>query len=164
MFKASHITQLHPIIKRRHAQSPPLWFSFLSKNELESPLFPKYFVEMSNAIVSNRVQLLQLRSSQCGVDGKFIWDDSAWNFRSLFKAPWNGQPKEFFIEQNESFKEDWTIVARNTGEDDDSLEQGTVLWMSPHSSSLSTPPFYPWIPVDSLAHTGGEVILSTYVW
>ena len=153
MFSVEHVRKMHPMFKK--GLFPDIIQDIcadLTKEELDSPCFPRYFVG-ENAYQKDAARLREvlLCGAGCNANGTFVSDRTIWQFNSDRMKHWDGQSFNFCIRKDI----DWYIVAvpTNDGENEAATK---VLWKSPHSSNALIPPRRPWIPVDPFAKAKEE--------
>ena len=171
MLTVEHVKRLQSFFKARMTESV-IMCAEVTESELDSSLFPKYFVEFfanEFSANNNKKKAIHLNGTKTGADGEFLECPNDWRFDADDIGQWNEQPKNFFVKKSDLCDRDWAIVCRDLGVDDDDINDDfhdayensfNVLWKSPFSRNLKVPPKGPWIPVDPLAKGETPIIIS----
>lgn len=143
MFTEDHMRVLQPMFIESLLHLP---FGF-SREDLESSMFPKYFVKsMACNFATGMSQCITIQGTGRH-DGKF------WKEGDRFTAPFRREIVELhdgglfltylFLAKSELCNNDRAILCRRVKGD----QTLYVLWKGPYSQNLSLPPVEPWIPV-----------------
>jgi len=145
MFSVEHIKRLHPLfIKGLFSVSLP---PDTTQEELESPLFPKYFVNyhcrLYETPIPSKVEVSAAGKKRYEYMAIYERYFDEYKFQSLSHndgyctyAIRKGTPDGQGAEQDQ----DW-IITRGPPNG----EPGRVIWRSPYSQNLAVPPVEPWI-------------------
>ncbi|CAB9523851.1 expressed unknown protein [Seminavis robusta] len=147
IFSEQHIRMLQPMFLEGILEAP----EGTTREEMESPLFPKYFVKCKAAeFASRQIRTVKLMGSDCGADGLYYLDDGSYVTEST--GVWLYDNEEhavnFWITKNVT----WQIFCAKEATNDGML----CLWMCPHSQNLDFPPKGPWLPVDEFSESQGR--------
>ena len=150
MFTIEHVKKLHPIFKKKLVDYFP---SDMTQEELDSPLFPRYFVEYASHGYStcNAGTKLWLGKTKCSADGEFSKEDEDFDAKDRALLLKNGRLVNLTIAKSRLCDNDWAILGWESEEWPDAI----VLWKCPHSRSLHVPPRKPWIRVHKQARCFG---------
>lgn len=159
MFQRHHIEKLVPLIVHfceedasfRQGLHP--WDDF-SKDEIESPLFPRLFVSEWQLIETDRVlkrdflSHLVLSGTGLEADGSFK-SNNPWVYDCDRFTEIDGEWYTFSIQLNTDC---WTIVAKSEEEDgDESAVEQKILWENSYSGNLPLPPKVNWKPTHAIS-------------
>lgn len=161
-FRVDHVRQLHAHLIRHEATRLAAYMD-VTKEEIESPLFPKFFVTWhSNTHAKESIRVIEVKSeSSCFlpstsyVNGTYVpyeltapyrdWRLQLGYFRVTHFRRRNGQSFNVTLrlKKMESGRGNWVLLAKFPDEDD------LVLWECLYSSGQSFPPKQPWVSVDN---------------
>ena len=143
----AHIKKLHPLFKKGHFQED---VKDLTEEEVESPLFPKFFLErLCHRFAERVVEQVWLSGTNTVADGIFTSGDDDQLFGPRRTLVLDGEEHRIFIaglDFTGSDPIDWVIYAV-----DDVEMDCKVLWRCPGSKDLKIPPQEKWIPVHDFA-------------
>ncbi|CAB9504278.1 expressed unknown protein [Seminavis robusta] len=153
MFGSEHIKKLQPMFVDRIFRE--YFLEDLTKEEVSSPLFPKYFLTCTelNHYETQPFEILHLSGTKhAAFNGAYQRDEfSQYPYTKVETVYWNGQLK--FVNVDKVADCTWAILAGNVEGD---LQSQEVLWKCPYSNRFRAPPIGPWIAVDPTVQEAGS--------
>jgi len=151
MFSVEHIKKLHPMLKSE-AFSAAIADEFpgLTKEELDSPLFPKYFTtDRAHDHTASMLSTLKLTVHGDMVSMKnmpFSRLENSLVFACSERVQLGSLLYSIRIGRIEQADDDWVIFAVRVNKDDEEIEdtEPLILWKSPNTQNLLIPPLGPW--------------------
>jgi hypothetical protein len=169
--------KLHPIMMKDYSDILRISLG-VTKEELESPLFPRVFVEyQSKCDLERRDLIFTVSGTDSLMDGIYHWNriEQRWNLNEGLPFTLGNQRLRLYIEKSKLCGGDYALVANvldideNDDYDDDEplVRCRRVLWKRPYSRTHTFPSGGgDWIPVHKIAmnrtiqpvfHISGEV-------
>jgi len=141
MYCLDQVKKMHPLFKKGHLRGH---VEDLTEEEIQSPLFPKFFLERLSYRSSQwTLRHVWLSGTGTAADGEYDVEVSRSFLRHIDSRSlvYNGGAIDIVNILAED--DDWIIAGYAAGD--------PVLWKCPGSGNMQTPPRGPWIPVHALA-------------
>lgn len=147
MFSVEHIRRLQPLLMSGEFILPIT----VSKEEIASTLFPKYFCEkVSHAFTRKVLKAVVVCGSSTSANGKYVRKDGRRFEGEARPTSWDGRLAQCYLDRTSLADGDWGVVCKYLPGRNEIL-----LYKCPNSQNLECPPAGPWITVDQ-SHVAGD--------